>query len=137
MNQLVFVKDAGRAGHVIGHGRKKKSHEVLTYRIKMDDEILDEGTPSTTVTVEKDQVYKLIRDSETPWPSRALAYQTRVRGVDGFDDMDFKKKGFGRIVGVCVDNDALPVYYEVYIDDGSVFFFNVCKVHVSRSVSRR
>ena len=131
MNQLVFVKDAGRAGHVVGHGRKQKSYEVLTYRIRMDDELLDQGTPST-VTVEKDQVYKLIRNSQTPWPSRALACQTRVRGVDGFDDMDSKKKGFGRIVGVCVDNDALPVYYEVYIDDGSVFFFNVCKVHVSR-----
>jgi hypothetical protein len=131
MNQLVFVKDAGRAGHVIGHGRKKKSDEVLSYRIKMDDELLDEGTPSTVI-VEKDQVYKLIRNSQTPWPSRALAYQTRVRGVDGFDDMDSKKKGFGRIVGVCVDNDDLPVYYEVNIDDGSVFFFNVCKVHVLR-----
>ena len=65
----------------------------------------------------------LVRDSQTPWPSCALACQTRVRGVDGFDDMDAKKKGVGCmvgvcvkgvgcIVGVCVDNDTLPVYYE-------------------------
>ena len=37
------------------------------------------------------------------------------------------------IVGVCVDNDTLPVYYEVRITDGSIFFFDVCNVSVLRS----
>jgi hypothetical protein len=129
INQLVFVRESRRAGHVIAHVRNR-SQEVTNYRITFEcGEFEVETEP--VVKVEKHKVHKLIRQSRTPWPSRALSCRTRVHAVDGFNDSDSKFTGEGSIFGVCVDSDALPLYYEIVVSDGREFFFDVRNVSVS------